>query len=123
MVLKLDISKTFDKVEWLFTEKIMRRLGFAERWCHWIMKCITSVSYSILINATPSETIFPSGIRQRDLISPYIYLLCTDGLSHLIFQTALSGQQTGFQIRHGAPLITHMLFADDSLIFCKVTIL
>lgn len=49
MVLKLDMSKTYDRVEWSFLEDIMRRLGFVERWINLIMTCVNTVSYSILI--------------------------------------------------------------------------
>lgn len=50
MAMKLDIAKAFDKIEWKFIEQMMRRSGFADQWCMWVMNCITSVTYSVLIN-------------------------------------------------------------------------
>ncbi|XP_023879876.2 putative ribonuclease H protein At1g65750 [Quercus suber] len=56
------------------------------------MKCITTVSYSILINEEPSQTIHPSrGLRQGDPLSPYLFLLCIEGLHGLISRAATSG--------------------------------
>ena len=64
MAVKLDMSKAYNRVEWVFIEKVMRRLGFNEKWIGWVMKCITLVSYSILINGEAHGNISPSrGLR------------------------------------------------------------
>ena len=64
MAVKLDMSKAYNRVEWVFIEKVMRRLGFNEKWIEWVMKCITLVSYSILINGEAHGNISPSrGLR------------------------------------------------------------
>ena len=53
MVVKFDMSKAYDKVEWDFLEAIMRQMGFADRWIQLIMMCVKSATYAVLINGTP----------------------------------------------------------------------
>ena len=67
MTLKLDMSKAYDKVEWVCLEKIMEKLGFAVKWRELVMKCVTSVTHSVIINGKPRGHIVPNrGLRQGD---------------------------------------------------------
>ncbi|KAK9992106.1 hypothetical protein SO802_027091 [Lithocarpus litseifolius] len=123
MTLKLDMSKAYDRVEWLCLEKIMAKLGFGEKWRKLIMRCATTVSYSVKINGKPRAKIIQSrGIRQRDPLSPYLFLLCAEGLSALIKKSMDMGEMEGITVCKGAPRLSHLFFADDSIIFCKATI-
>jgi hypothetical protein len=120
MALKLDMSKAYDRVEWSFLEAIMRRLGFAEEWIHLIMMCIKSVSYSVLINGEQCGFFTASrGIRQGDSLSPYLFLLCAEGLSFLLRKAEAEGKITGVAASRSGPKLTHLFFADDSLLFCQ----
>nr|XP_027065280.1 uncharacterized protein LOC113691366 [Coffea arabica] len=123
MAVKLDMSKAYDRVEWSFLEAIMEKMGFDCKWRNWVMECVKSVSYSFNINGEVKEFVIPKrGIRQGDPLSPYLFLLCSEGLSNLIRKAADSKKLAGMQISRQGPSITHLLFADDSVIFCKANL-
>ena len=120
MAAKLDISKAFDRIEWSFIEMVMRKMGFNESWIGLVMKCITSIIYSVIINGSVHGSIVPTrGLRQGDLLSPYLFLLCAEGFSALINEAARCQQLNGISICRGSPRINHLFFADDSLLFCN----
>ena len=97
----------------------MEKMGFHPTWIGWIMECIRSVTYSILVNGEPKGHIIPSrGIRQGDPLSPYLFLLCSEGLNGLIQHAVDGGQIEGFSLCCSNPKISHLFFADDSLFFC-----
>ncbi|KAL6205710.1 hypothetical protein ACLB2K_022964 [Fragaria x ananassa] len=114
------MSKAYDRVEWGFLEVVMRRVGFHERWIAMILRCISTVSYSFLINGEVRGLVLPSrGLRQGDSLSPYLFLLCAEALSRLIMEAEVGGRLHGVRVCPEAPMISHLLFADDSLIFFR----
>jgi hypothetical protein len=120
MGMKLDMSKAYDRVEWFFLETVMKKLGFDDRWVQLVMSCVRFVSYSIVVNGHPVGNFLPSrGIRQGDPISPYLFLLCAEPLSALISQAVDSRATTGVPTSPRGPRLSHLFFADDSLLFCK----
>ena len=123
MALKLDMRKAYDRVEWVFLEKIMLKMGFNVRWVSTIMACIKSVSYSILLNGQPHGHIVPErGLRQGDPLSPYLFLLVTEGM-HSLFKKAEENRVIrSVSLCVNGPRISYLLFADDSLVFCRATI-
>ena len=116
----MDMSKAYDRVEWNFLSQVMTRLGFHTKWINWIMQCVTTVSYSYLINDSVYGAVSPHrGIRQGDPISPYLFILCGEVLSGLCRKAELEGKMRGVHVARGSPRVNHLLFADDTMIFCN----
>ena len=122
MAVKLDMNKAYDRVEWHYLEVVMRKMGFTVQWIKLIILCVSSVSYSILVNGEPKGLIHPTrGIRQGDPLSPFLFLLCTKGLDGLINKAANQGDIRGYSLSRNSPRLTHLLFTNDSLLFCRAT--
>ena len=120
MALKLDISMAYDRVEWVCLDKIMDKLGFDVK----CMQCVTTITYSIKINGMPRGNIIPSrGIRQGDPLSPYLFILCAEGLSAMMQASVTNKELQGVVVCRSGLKLSHLFFVDDSLIFCKVSIL
>ena len=118
MAVKTDITKAYDRLECKFLEETMKRMGFHTKWIRWIMTCVTSVSFSVLINGVPEGQIIPQrGLRQGDPLSPYLFILCAEVLSHLMRRAMADRSLLGVKIAEQAPAVNHLLFADDSLFF------
>jgi len=101
VVLKLDMEKAYDRIEWSFIRQCLEQLGFHPQWIHWIMECITSDSYSLLVNDEPTGMIHPTrGIRQGDPLSPYIFIRCMEALSQALLHESMK-TKTGIGIKLG----------------------
>ncbi|KAL6129644.1 hypothetical protein ACLB2K_072993 [Fragaria x ananassa] len=119
-VLKLDISKAYDRVEWVFLQGVLQKLGFNAQWVDLIMRCVTSVSFSVLWNGEAVGRITPSrGLRQGDPLSPYLFLMVLEGLTGLFQKADREGLIHGVKAAAEASVISHLLFADDSLLFSR----
>ena len=113
----------YDRVEWGFIKKVMEQLGFHERWASLIMHCITTITYSVLINGVAHGCIVPSrGLQQGDPLLSYLFLLCVDGFSSFINDAARNNKLSGVTISRGCPMVTHLFFTNDSLLFYKASI-
>nr|XP_027071909.1 uncharacterized protein LOC113696728 [Coffea arabica] len=95
-------------------------MGFCSTWINWINRCLKTVTYSFNCNGETQGFVTPErGIRQGDHLSPYLFLICSKGLSSLLRKAEDSKEIKGLKISRNGPVITHLFFADDSLIFCK----
>ncbi|XP_010666711.1 uncharacterized protein LOC104883845 [Beta vulgaris subsp. vulgaris] len=122
MAMKLDMSKAYDRVEWGFLRRLLLTMGFDGRWVNLVMKCVTNVSYSFVINGSVRGSVSPDrGLRQGDPLSPFLFILVADAFSqmiqHKIDQKILHGAKASWN----DPVVSHLLFADDSLLFTRAT--
>jgi hypothetical protein len=82
---KLDLSKAYDRVDWDFLKRVMKRMGFSRRWVDWIMACVSLVSYKVKFNGNHLDSLSPSrGLRRGDPLSPFLFLFVADTLSTLL---------------------------------------
>ena len=120
LTLKLDMNKAYDQVERKFLKEIMKKLGIHPKWITTNMKCVSSVSYSLVINGSITNKFHPGrGLRQRDPLSPYLFLIYTQGLSALLAQDQRNGLLQGMQACRSGPRVSHLFFADDNMVFLK----
>ena len=99
----------------------MQKMGFSNRWIGWVMGCVTTSSFSTLINGKPYGNINPSrSIRQDDPLSLYLFLLCVEGLTSVLTKVEHERHINGVSVCRRVPKISNLIFADDSLIFVEI---
>ncbi|KAK4411817.1 LINE-1 retrotransposable element O protein [Sesamum angolense] len=120
MAIKVDLSKAYDRVEWPFLLGILDAAGFSETFVRWISQCVSSTSFSLLINGAAFDYFRPSrGIRQGDPLSPYLFIIYAEFLSRLLLHEESLGNLKGVKVCRIAPAISHLFYADDLIIFCR----
>ena len=81
MAIKTDMSKAYDRVEWNFLEVLLEDMVFDRVWVRWIMACVSSVSFSVLLNGNSHGHIKPEReITQGDHLSPFLFILFAEAL-------------------------------------------
>jgi hypothetical protein len=120
IALKIDMEKAFDKMEWGFLIEVMQCFGFFDKWIKWINQCITTTSFSILLNGGSYGFFHPQrGLRQGDPLSPFLFIMGIEVLSRLLLRAENTGQIHGIRAARGYTPITHLMFADDLLLFTR----
>lgn len=92
MVIKLDLKKAYDRIEWAFIRDTLTKLCSPENLIDVIMLCVTFASFRILWNGETTKEFKPTrGLRQRDFLSPYLFVLYHEKLGHLIEEKVMLG--------------------------------
>lgn len=90
--LKLDISKAFDSVSWVFLMGVLSHLGFGRSWCNLVSHLLSTSSTRILLNGEPGKIIqHQRGLRQDDPLSPMLFILVMDVLNSLAVKAGMEG--------------------------------
>ena len=118
--LKLDMSKTYDRIEWVILKQMMIRLGFCQGQVNMIMCCVHMVCYCIIHESgNIGPIIFQHGIQQGDPLSSFLLIICAKGLSSLINKCEAKSKIHGCRISRVGPSITHLFFTDDCYFFSE----
>lgn len=118
--LKLDMSKSFDRVNWDFLALTLTNMGFSEKWVNLLCQCFSTISYSLHINGAPTERFNPQrGLRQGDPLSPYLFIIYLETLLCVLNHLDASDKCKGLKLSRTGISLSHLFFADDCLIFFK----
>ncbi|XP_060972430.1 uncharacterized protein LOC133038329 [Cannabis sativa] len=118
-IMKIDLSKAYDTVDWNFLENLLKQLCFPSIFIHWVMVCLRGTKYNLLTNGRIQGSFKgEKGLRQGDLISPLLFVLIMDYLTRLLAQYS---KNKGFSFHpHCKQLgLINLCFANDLLTFCK----
>jgi len=120
VVVKLDFEKAYDSVSWEFLLYMMNRLGFCGKWIQWIRAYLESTTISVLVNGSPTKEFKPSrGLRQGDLMAPFLFLIVAQGLAGLVKQVTRKNLFSGLKIGDKKVEVNLLQFADDTLFVCE----
>lgn len=101
---------------------MLTNLGFDAVFIKWILTCISSISFEVLVNGGKSNQFKPSkGLRQEDLLSSHLFILGQEVLSRLLNRELSSGNICGAKASANGPALTHVMYADDTVLFSKAT--
>ncbi|XP_059315549.1 secreted RxLR effector protein 78-like [Lycium ferocissimum] len=119
-MIKVDLQKAYDSVEWVFLEQVMEGIGFPAKFSKWIMTCVKIANYSILVNREPCQEPFDAakGLRQGDPISPFLFVLAMEYLSRSL-NLLKEKKEFKYHPKCAKLGITHLRFTDDLLLFAR----
>lgn len=122
MAIKLDLQKAYDGVNWRFIQAILLHLGFNETFTNWILACISSLSFEVLVNKGKAECFKPSrGLRQGDPLSSYLFILGQEALSRLLDNELRCKNIDKIKTNISGSTITHVMYAVDIVLFSKTS--
>lgn len=118
-LLKVDLRKAYDSVEWGFLKQMLEGLGFPTKFIGWVMECVTTTSYSVALNGSLHGHFKGNrGLRQGDPLSPFLFVLCIEYLSRML-KVATYDSDFNFHPKCGPLRISHLAFADDLMLFAR----
>lgn len=120
--IKVELEKAYDRLEWSFIHKVLQAFHFPHHFTKLIVSCVSTTSISILVNGSKMDSFLPfHGIRQGNPLSPYLFILCMEFLTPLIEGKCVQGSWIPLKASRGNIGISHLIFADDLILFANVT--
>jgi len=114
--------QSFDTLDWSFLHKVLKTFGFNETFCKWIHSILSSAKMSISINGKHHGFFSCTReVRQGDPLSPLLFCLAEEVISRSITKLAREGALNLIQGSRKNPAPSHILYADDIMIFSKGT--
>ncbi|KAK4282627.1 hypothetical protein QN277_013982 [Acacia crassicarpa] len=120
MAIKIDLIKAYDRVSWQFMRRTLEEIRILEALIRLIMQCVTTSRINVLWNGGKTgEFEHSRGLRQGDPLSPYLFVLAMEKLSHIITTAVNGGIWKPIRVGSGGPKISHLVFADDLMVFME----
>ncbi|CAL0327859.1 unnamed protein product [Lupinus luteus] len=120
LAIKLDVRKAFDTLDWKFLLNTLSAFGFDERFIHWVEVILKSAMLSISVNSQSIGYFHcKRRVRQGDPLSPLLFCLAEDVFSRGLMKLHEQGKIHLISGPRNIATPTHVLYADDILIFCK----
>ncbi|XP_023903348.2 uncharacterized protein LOC112015206 [Quercus suber] len=122
MAIKLNLQNAYDRVSWRFIQAVLLHLGFNQTFTSWIISCISSFSFEVLVNGGKTES-FKLGrdLRQGDPLSSYLFILGQEILFGMLDLELRNKNLYGIKTSKSGPTITHVIYADVIVLFSKAS--
>lgn len=118
LMFKVDFEKAFDSVDWGYLDSVMKKMAFPVLWRKWIKECVTTATASILVNGSPTDEFrLQRGLRQGDPLSPFLFLIASEGLNVMMTSAVINNIFNGYTVGNSnSVVVSHLQFADDTLL-------
>lgn len=122
LVLKLDLQKAYDFINWNLLRMILLQIGLGLKVTSWIMSCVVSTSFAVLINGEATDLFKRArGLRQGCPLSPLLFILVMEGVRLLLKESQREGKLAGINVSRTIKIL-HILFVDDVIIMTNATL-
>ncbi|XP_028196597.1 uncharacterized protein LOC114381519 [Glycine soja] len=118
-LLKIDLHKAYNSISWEFLDWMLKSMGFPTQFCSWIMECITTTSFSVVVNGSIyGHFKGQHGLRQGDPLFPYLFVLCLEYFSYDL-QSLKDNINFKFHPTCDVVQLSHLAFADDIMLLSR----
>lgn len=123
MLIKLNLEKAYGRLSLEYLGGILKAHKFDERWVEWILSMVSTPVMLVMLNGTPFKAFNPTrGLRQGDPLSPFLFILATEGLGRQVKARLANEQLKGLRICGNELPITHQQFVDDVMFYGQASL-